>query len=325
MDSLAVILPRHAPQFSDGRRDALLTAHAAQLARAVSSEVRVRIFAVGEAQPNDVLARLSAHRPAHVLIEHTPFAYDRQGALPLAAGAWARAHSAIVTVAAHPEFGRAYDPPDAATHAALVAAGPLFAQAARIFCHESAWARAIGIRIPSTVPRLELLDPWPFAEPAAPTPVDTDAPWLVLLDDVPKRALAPLFARVRSERRPCRWATLFAGDGERARVAHACAAAGVSMEEVPIGDGASLAAAIVAASLVVIAEPRVPLEAQRWTQTALAFGRRVAVVSADGAVTQIERPLESCWKTIAHAVLSRDERASAASFEEDVEEPSIGV
>ena len=308
VESLAIVLPAQETRFDGQRRDTLLTAHAAQLARACAKRSRVRVFATSEFDAHDLFARLGAFRPTHVLIEHTALAY-RDAAEPLAVASWGRAHAVRVTVVAHGEFARSWDPPESAIASGLAAAGPLLAQAGRIVCYETSWARVIGERFRNLVDHLEVVDPWPVLEPRSVVPVDASAPRLALVDDVAPRTLASLLDALREDGEPYRCAALFGAvlpNEPNAKVEN-------------VETGVELARAIADASLVVIPECRHETETQRWVRTALAFGRRVIVVRADGAIEQIERPAETTWPAIAHTLLRGEDRALAASLEEDVE------
>jgi hypothetical protein len=315
MDSIAVLLPRYVPLFEGTRRDALLSAHARGLAAACGRRTRARIEAIADVDPDELLARLGAFRPTHIVIEHSPLAYDRHARTALAAASWGRAHSIAVSLVSHPEFGRAFDPPEAAVANALLSAGPLVAQASKVFCHETAWARVIAGRVPTCLDRLDVLDAWPILEPANVTPVDAAAAALVLLDDPLPGELNALIERLQREGAACTYATVFApqaGDGRLPQPA-------------PIATEAELGAAIARASMLILACSRDATAPQRWKATAAAFARRIALVKRDGEVEQIERPVQSSWAAIVHAMISDEDRALAASFEEDVEEPSVGI
>ena len=314
MDSVAVVLPAHEPRFDGSRRDAVLTTHAAQLARIGSQSMRVRVFAADAFEMHDLLARLAAFRPARIVVEHSPLAYDHASGVPIAIASWGKARSVPVALVAHAEFARVCDPPENAVANGLMAAGPVLAQCDRIICHESAWARVIGERFRSCVERLELVDAWPIFEPPSVVPVDASAPRLVLVDDVGSKPLTQLTNALRGDGATYRYVTLFRS------------AALPAMEAIAAGEGAELAQLFVESSLVVIPESRHIDETKRWIRTALAFGRRVMVVKPSGEVEEIERPAETTWSAIAHSILSREnDRALAVSLEEDVEKPPIGI
>ncbi len=299
MDSIAIVLPTHESRFDGVRRDAILTAHAAQFARACSSAaMRVKIVAANSIELHELIAQVAADRPTRILIEHTPLAYDR-AAVPLAVSAWGKAHVVPVLLVAHREYGRACDPPDAAVAKELLAAAPLFASATHVFCHESSWARVVGSRIPGAVERLELLEDWLVLEPKSVVPVDAAAPVLVLADDVPAAALERVLHFLRN-------------DG----VAHRCLTV-QTVEELP--------AAFCEASAILVPASRREGEEMLWARTAAAYGRSVVRVLRDGSHEQVKRVAHSSWTAIAHCILSGEAASSATSLEEDVEEPPVGV
>ncbi len=328
MESLAVIVPADEPRFDGSRADALLCAHAAQLTRIASKNARVRIFAVDAGEPHDLLARLSAFRPRHVLVEHAPLSYGRNGGMPLAAASWSKSHAITVTLVAHPEFGRSYDPPDSAVAAALLSAGPLVAQSSRVCCHETEWARVIAQRVPTCVERLDVIDAWPVIEPLSMIPVDTAAPRLLLLDDVPPRTLEYVLRAMRADDAQYRCVALFADEAQRIAIEDSIEAAGLSRRApcLRATTAVELASLLASSSSVVVPESRNGAESRRWVRTAIAFGRRVTLCKHGGDAELIERPSETNWATIAHALLSGEhDRSLTAPFEEDVEEPSVGI
>lgn len=299
MDSLAIVLPAHESRFDGARRDAILTAHATQLARACSSpSTRVKVFATSDMQLHELLERIAAHRPARILIEHAPLAYEHS-VVPLAVASWGKAHVVPVLLLAHREYGHACDPPGTAVAKALLAAAPLFASATRVLCHESVWARVVGSAMPSVVERLELLDDWIVVEPKSVVPVAAAAPVLVLADAVPPTALERVLQALRRD--------------------------GVAFRCLTVQTAEELPPAFCAASAILVPASRREGEEMLWARTAAAFGRSVVRIPRDGSHERVNRAEHSNWTAIAHCILSDEADASATSFEEHVEKPSVGI
>lgn len=328
MDAIAVLIPALEQRFDRNRRNALLTAHATQLLRACEPGAHGRIFAVANTGVHELLGRLESLRPSHVLVEHSPFSYGAEEATALAAAAWAHAHRLNVHAVSHPEYGRHSDAHDAPVVRALGAAAPLFAQTLRIFCHDAAWARTLAQRVPSCAQRIKVLEDWSVLTPGTVRPVDADAPQLLLVDALARAQLAKLFAAAATGRRRYRVAMLYGGEAGRQRLEGAIEDARAREWIVPLAalTDEHLAAAIAECSRVVIAALRQPSESARWARTAVAFGRSVTILDRNGESEQIERTVQTRWAAIAHAILVDErERALAASLEEDVEEPTIGI
>jgi hypothetical protein len=343
--SVAVILPAYEPRLHGDRRDAWLTAHAIQFARQCTrANVRARIFtigvsgapevhAVGErwsvSTGHDLLAGIEAFAPTEIVIEHAPLAYDGQVAVPLSVAAWARVHRVPTILVAHPEYGRRCDPPEPSIIEAILAAHPTFAAVSAILCHETAWARVLGHHMPALVLRLDLLDDWTPVEPAAIVPVDTAASAFVLLDDAAAGPVTHLFEQLRRDGLAYRCAALFATAKEQARLRDAMAVSGAQerVQMIAVDDFAELSEAFSDASLVIVPESRRSDNAMRWARCAATHGRRAVVLHANGLAQPIESVATSSWTSIAHRVLARFDAiaASAAAFEEDVEEPPVGI
>lgn len=328
MDALAVVLPVLERRFDGQRRDALLCAHAMQMVRACPESVRARIFDVSRANVHDVLARLSAFRPSHVLVEHSPLAYGSGDAVALAAAVWARVQPLPVLLVSHPEYGRHSDALDATVSDGLLSAGPLVAQATRVLCHEKSWARTIATRLPSCERRVEVVGDWPVLAPRAVRPVDAGAPQLVLIDTLARPALLKVLAAIAARDGLYRIAMLYGGDAGYERLAAAIEQLNLGERVTPLAalTDEHLASAIAECSRVVVAESRYASESMQWARTANGFGRCVTILKRDGSAEQIERPIETGWAGTAHTMLFGESgRALAASLEEDVEEPTIGI
>ncbi|HEY9085692.1 MAG TPA: hypothetical protein VIN40_07125 [Candidatus Tyrphobacter sp.] len=345
MRAVAVVLPAYEPRLLGERRDAWLTAHAVQFAhQCARTNARVRIFTTGSgaapavqilgkrwsvATNHDLLAAIEAFAPTEVLIEHVPLAYDGQVAVPLSVAAWARIHGVASMLVAHPEYGRRCDPPESVVIEALAAAYPAFAAVPAILCHESSWARFLGQHLPALVPRLDLLDDWTPVEPTAIVPIDTAAPALLLLDDAAAGSLSGLFERLRDDGLTYRCVTLFGSTKETARIRDAMAAFGIEekIQIVAADSLVELAQALSNASFVIVAESRRSDSGMRWARCAAAHGRRAVVLRANGVVQPVESVAISSWTSIAHRVFASFDAiaASATAFEEDVQEPPVGI